>query len=345
MKKNITLTLIAGLVGSALMAQSAFADVYVGGRAGYSFLDDACYQPSGCDDDDGAAGLFLGYQANDWFGVELGADWLGNHDVNYMDNGSLSRSNHNLSAISLAPKFTYNINPKVDVFAKVGAAYMQFGDDNDTVPTAAVGAEYHLTKQWDARVSYQRYQDMSDDVFHDMDTNLVSVGLSYKFGQSEPAPAPQPAPQPKPEPIAKAEPAPQPAPKPRWVIKQHGTESDQSLFALESAELTEKGKEAFTPLLETLRQYPNAEATITGYTDSTGSEKYNQQLSEKRAQAVANFLIEGGVQADKLTVKGKGESNPIASNATLAGRKQNRRVEVDIPSFDYKVKQTPATQS
>lgn len=340
MKKNIALTLIAGMASSGLFAQNVFADnLYMGARAGQSFSNDACSTNHNCNDDDPAAGLFLGYDVNQYMGVELGADWLGKYDLNYMDNGTLSRSEHNLSAITLAPKFSYPMSEKVDVYAKVGAAYMQYGDDSDYVPTGTVGAEYHISKKWDARLAYQRYEGMSDHVMHDMDTDLVTVGLSYNFGQDDnAAPMPAKATEPAPAPQPKAEPAPKPQPKPKWVMKQHNDVTDKSFFELDSAKLTDSGKEALAPLLATLKEYPKANANIVGYTDTTGTKAYNKQLSKKRAQSVADYLVENGIDKNKLTVDGKGEADPIASNATRQGREQNRRVEVTIPEFEYKVK-------
>lgn len=69
---------------------------------------------------------------------------------------------------------------------------------------------------------------------------------------------------------------------------------------------------------------------ITGHTDSTGSAAYNQRLSRQRAQSVANYMIEQGVSASKITVRGLGERSPIADNRTSAGRAANRRVEIDV---------------
>lgn len=73
---------------------------------------------------------------------------------------------------------------------------------------------------------------------------------------------------------------------------------------------------------------------VTGHTDSTGSMAYNQRLSRQRAQAVANYLSEQGVPASKITVRGMGERQPIADNRTAAGRKANRRVEIDVVMAD-----------
>ena len=79
---------------------------------------------------------------------------------------------------------------------------------------------------------------------------------------------------------------------------------------------------------EILKNYPNAKFSIEGHTDSTGSEKFNQTLSEDRANAIRNALIEKGVNPDNLTAVGFGESSPIATNKTTAGRAENRRTEV-----------------
>jgi OOP family OmpA-OmpF porin len=75
----------------------------------------------------------------------------------------------------------------------------------------------------------------------------------------------------------------------------------------------------------------NLETVIaTGYTDSIGTEAYNMKLSQRRANAVKNYLISKGVDADHIYAEGKGESNPIASNKTRDGRAHNRRVEIEI---------------
>jgi len=79
-----------------------------------------------------------------------------------------------------------------------------------------------------------------------------------------------------------------------------------------------------------LKENPGYKAEIQGYTDNKGSASYNQKLSEKRAKAVYNALIKLGVSADRLTYKGYGEANPIASNDTAEGRAENRRVVAKI---------------
>ena len=80
-----------------------------------------------------------------------------------------------------------------------------------------------------------------------------------------------------------------------------------------------------------VKKYPNCKVEVDGYTDSTGSDAYNQGLSERRAEAVKNWLVEHhDVAADKITAKGFGKSNPVADNKTAKGRFQNRRAEILI---------------
>jgi len=78
----------------------------------------------------------------------------------------------------------------------------------------------------------------------------------------------------------------------------------------------------------TLKEWGDVKVEVAGHTDSVGTEEYNMGLSLRRANAVRNYLVDKGIEADRLTVKGYGESQPIADNATAEGRFQNRRVEL-----------------
>jgi outer membrane protein OmpA-like peptidoglycan-associated protein len=79
-----------------------------------------------------------------------------------------------------------------------------------------------------------------------------------------------------------------------------------------------------------LNRYPDTVIKVVGYTDNTGSETYNQKLSEQRAQSVKNALVVKNVQAGRITALGMGESNPVADNTTEGGRQLNRRVAIII---------------
>ena len=101
-------------------------------------------------------------------------------------------------------------------------------------------------------------------------------------------------------------------------------------FNTDSADINAGFYPVLNSVAKVLKKYSNSTVMVMGYTDSTGSVDYNQALSQSRAQSVASYLMGQGVKASRFEVMGMGISNPIASNATAAGRAQNRRVEIKI---------------
>jgi outer membrane protein OmpA-like peptidoglycan-associated protein len=102
------------------------------------------------------------------------------------------------------------------------------------------------------------------------------------------------------------------------------------LFDTGKADLRAPAREALARLSGVVSNYPSLHLDIEGHTDSTGSVDFNQTLSEKRANAVRDYLISQGLNPDSLSAVGLGQANPVADNSTAAGRQQNRRVEIVI---------------
>lgn len=102
------------------------------------------------------------------------------------------------------------------------------------------------------------------------------------------------------------------------------------LFATNSSELQSAARSNIQSLAKVLNKYPDTNILIEGDTDSEGTEEYNQELSERRAEAVANYAKGFNVAGSRISTVGNGETQPVASNATESGRQQNRRVEIAI---------------
>jgi len=102
------------------------------------------------------------------------------------------------------------------------------------------------------------------------------------------------------------------------------------LFDIDSAAIRASLQSDLRALARNLQQYPNTTVDVIGHTDNTGSAAYNQDLSARRAQAVAGVLLQEGVAPSRVRSYGRGEDQPVASNLTPEGRQQNRRVEVII---------------
>lgn len=101
-------------------------------------------------------------------------------------------------------------------------------------------------------------------------------------------------------------------------------------FATDSADIASSFYAPLNNLATSFRQYNQNSIEIVGHTDSTGNHAYNMGLSQRRAQSVANYLTAQGVDASRLSTRGAGPDQPVASNATAEGRAQNRRVEVTL---------------
>ncbi len=101
-------------------------------------------------------------------------------------------------------------------------------------------------------------------------------------------------------------------------------------FATDSSSIDPQFRPTLDKVADVLDRYNQTYVDVYGHTDSTGSDAYNQALSERRADSVASYLVSRGVESARLEALGYGETQPIASNDTVEGRAQNRRVEIKI---------------
>ncbi|WP_396332037.1 OmpA family protein [Burkholderia anthina] len=127
------------------------------------------------------------------------------------------------------------------------------------------------------------------------------------------------------EPAAAAEPAPAPVP-----AIEHVNLAGDALFATGLATLTPAARASLDKLLSEREDRTYSQVTVTGYTDSTGSDASNLALSKRRAETVAGYLKTHGLHAQSVSVTGRGSADPVASNATVEGRASNRRVDISL---------------
>ena len=101
-------------------------------------------------------------------------------------------------------------------------------------------------------------------------------------------------------------------------------------FAVDSAAITPNFQSVLDSVTEVLAEYDKTLIEVVGHTDSTGTDSYNQLLSERRAEAVGNYLLRNGVRPARVATAGYGERFPIADNSSASGRQANRRVELTL---------------
>lgn len=222
------------------------------------------------------------------------------------------------------------------------------GDSTAPAASAGVGVQFALNDQWSAQAEWRKvhgYLHGNDFGFSQASNSHLSFGLNYAFDKPKAAvKVASYTPPPPPEPVVvQAPPPPAPVPPPPPVY-QKITLSATELFAFDSAVLN-----APQPKLDDIAAALNAntqinQVIITGYADRIGSDKYNLNLSEKRANSVKTYLNNKGVDGQRLNAVGKGESNPVVvcnnkKRADLiACLEPNRRVEIEQFTIEQRVK-------
>jgi OOP family OmpA-OmpF porin len=146
---------------------------------------------------------------------------------------------------------------------------------------------------------------------------LATAGLEVIMQQAPPPPPPPPAP------VAQAPPPPPPPGKKKIVLRGVNFDFDKSNIRPDAVPILEQA-------CSILKQEASINVVCQGYTDSIGTDAYNQKLSERRANSVREWLVKCGISPSRLSAKGFGETNPVASNATPEGRAQNRRTELVV---------------
>ncbi len=301
-------------------------------------------------DDDVAYGLAIGNQVSDTWAVELAYNFSSTEnktsdvDVDYWHLDALYQFTEEQSNSPWTPYIVFGFGETSYDAAKC--------DQKDTQWNAGVGVKYAVNSNLAVRADVRGLL-TADEVEED---TLVNIGLVYAFGKAQSKPASQPAPVAK-----KVEAAPVVAAvadkdsdmdgvmdsKDKCPDSAKGSkvDADGCYVALEGdKEFTlnvkfQSGKSVIQPdskgqiaeLAAFLTSYPQTNTTVEGHTDSVGSAEYNKSLSQKRAEAVKQSLINDyKISAERVSAVGYGEEKPIADNATAEGQSQNRRVVAKV---------------
>lgn len=355
--KKTAIAIAVALAGFATVAQAAPKDNtwYAGGKLGWSQYHDTGFYGNGYTQNNGpthqsqlGAGAYGGYQVNPYVGFEMGYDWLGRMPYK----GSETNGAFKAQGVQLTAKLSYPVMDDLDVYTRLGGMVWRADSKENTgsqslknhdtgvSPVFAGGVEYAITPEIATRLEYQWVNNIGDagTVGARPDNGMLSVGVSYRFGQSEPAPVVAPAP------------APAPAPE---VSTKHFTLKSDVLFAFGKSTLKPEGRQALDQLYTQLSNLDPKDGSVVvlGFTDRIGSDSYNQKLSEQRAQSVVDYLVSKGIPSNKISARGMGESNPVTGStcnnvkaraALINCLAPDRRVEIEVKGVKDVVTQPQA---
>ena len=259
--------------------------------------------------------------------VSLGLSYGEYHDIRSDDRQGLNgRKNVKGTLSSLDATYHFG-TPGVGLrpFVSAGVGHQSLsnlaprtGRDHTTFGNVGAGAKYYFTENVFAKASV--------DGMYGFDNNqaewMAGVGFGVNFGGStKPVAAPVAEPAPV-EPVVYEE--------VEEVAEAVRVELDVK-FDFDKADVKQDSYSDIENLAEFMKQYPQTATTVEGHTDSVGNAAYNQKLSERRAAAVRDTLVnQYGVEADRVNAVGYGKDRPVADNATNEGRAINRRVEASV---------------
>ncbi|WP_307720463.1 OmpA family protein [Massilia atriviolacea] len=297
----------------------------------------------GLDERDYGGGLRIGKPLSEMWDVQIGATHARSKE------GRASYRQTLLGADALLMLSRQNFRP----FLLIGVGAERDRVDNPlrrvskTSPyaTAGLGFQVGLGEQWSMQADLRtvRGRLRADEAFGFGRSNnkYLTIGFNYAFDKPAPPPAPTPPPAvtPPPEPAAPP-PAPPPAPPARF---EKITLTATELFAFDSATLNVTQTRLDEIAAALLADPSITDVDITGYADRLGSEQYNLKLSERRANAVRDYLVAKGIDGARLKAYGKGEANPLVTcteknrAALIKCLEPNRRVEVEQITIERRV--------
>ncbi|HUI16390.1 MAG TPA: OmpA family protein [Alphaproteobacteria bacterium] len=231
---------------------------------------------------------FLGGPVVPFVGVGIGFAYTGFNSIGPVGGGTL-KDNDTVFVMQGIAGVSYNINPNL----AITATYRYFAPDGSNVETA-FGTKVQAADQ----------------------SHTFTLGVRWSFGEAEAAPKPAPA----------AAPAPAPAPPP--AAPAPAVRSFVVFFAFDSATLDDSAKKVVAEASAYARQNQLTRIEVTGHTDRSGPEKYNERLSLRRANAVKAEMIRLGIAADQIAVAAKGMADPAVPTPIGVREPRNRRAEI-----------------
>lgn len=332
--KNLSLSfmLVASLFTTSVLATSdsqyKYPQPFIGIQGGYQFAQDDEY------DHNAPSSAIYGIYG----GLQFSPSWSWDLGYQYHDELEANATSVNVKTwlIESAVRYDWYLTDNVSLYGRIGAAYWDMEKDIAAAettmdatgfsPLGELGVNYNITPSLHLSAGYQYIDSIGQSDTGKYDDHSILLGLSYTFIQSAEKSSSE----------AREEPHELTVITPKVHTYPQKTISG-ILFKTNSTDITQDTTQQLSNLTvsEILQTHPQAHVEIIGYTDSTGPKSYNQRLSEQRAQSVANRLIKQGVNPSQIDVSGNGESKPVASNDSLEGRSQNRRVEIIILPFEY----------
>ena len=306
-----------------------------------------------CEDSDSGWNLYYERDLSEkWFlGVAYGD--LGTYEAVYpaaSGTSELSDYTGEVSGPEIYGAYRYPLADKHHLTARVGVLFWQLDhtgieptfttntEKSGTSPTVGLGYSWDMTPKLSFNLGYQFIQGVGAEESGGANISRLSAGISYRFGFGDD----------KKRPTKKKKKKQGPSKPEIRVVKQVVVEKSM-IYALDSVNskvlfehddyhLTAEMEKELQPMLDRLQKFDEAELKITSHTDSTGTSKYNQRLSELRANSIKNYFVKKGINSSRITTEARGDTEQAFDNSSVENRAMNRRVVLSSEAFEREIK-------
>lgn len=361
MNKVFKAILLTTMLPLTVSANNDLTSWYLGGGLGINNYEPNCDEKTMkvCGEDSPYAWeVYTGYLFNDYFGVQLGYQDLGHTEwIDYSNKSNdVSVSGVNLGLVGFLPLANrWSASAEVGVLNYVLANNKNQGSeyysDHGNAPYIGVGLGYNITSNLKVQAKYKRYENLNDDKWNTlaMESNYWGLELSYRFGAVDTTPINTPQSVPAVMAITDSDndkvfdDFDQCPNTPRsHAVDVYGCTVYENTTANHNISVTfdnnstivNKASAAYIEQLTIyVKDHPDAKISIAGHTSSIGTANYNMALSLRRAAVVADILVnQYGVDADNISTKGYGYSQPAIQDVTIEANTANRRVNIIVTS-------------
>ncbi len=317
------------VAGSALAQDDVLDDRWYAGATGGLVFGDSDRRID--DSFDLHYGVNFGRFFSPNFSLDLRID---RYQFDFEDVTPAASNRFKLMSYGLLGRYHFNKGSDTRPYVMLGTGIQEhdsaYDEGRDIFASLGLGIHQTYTDNFSMRFETEYRYDNDRDTFNrsgGFNDFLVTLGFNYSFGPKPRAPEPAPAPEPVRAPAPVPPPAPAPAPEPEVVFEFDATVG----FGLNSAQLQPGAVAELNEAVALLNLHPElARIEVAGHTCDLGEADYNRSLSQRRAESVRNYLVENGIDANRLTVRGYGEDRPKLPNRSESDRQENRRVELIV---------------
>lgn len=221
--------------------------------------------------------------------------------------------------VSGKAKFRHELFDNINIFDEIGVAYLDVSFQQNFSFVNEFGLSYFFNKNLSSSISYQYLNDIRNNIVDRFNNHAILLGFNYTFDHEERKPI-----------FFEDDINFDCQCEPDRLVEPFNEVNLETFFSHDSDALSDDTILILKRAIDILTEFRNSVITVSGHTNNIGSDAYNNKLAKRRAEKIANYIMQQGISSERITIKSSGKSNPLYSNSNQDGLMKNRRVDLHI---------------